>query len=192
MVSILIWLDVGFGVLYHLKKILPLCSFNPYLTGCGFRSSHSPLWCLHIPVSILIWLDVGFGDHWVKPALLFKIVSILIWLDVGFGVGSPASTFWEGSSFNPYLTGCGFRRRVYQYLQWLFVQFQSLFDWMWVSESNGFFPNFPSFWFQSLFDWMWVSEIQLVSCLAIIYHVSILIWLDVGFGGRMQPRVLVK
>ncbi len=109
-VSILIWLDVGFGVYIPLPAHLVCFLFQSLFDWMWVselllykRYAH----CL--PVSILIWLDVGFGERIWPITCQHSLVSILIWLDVGFGGNWCHFVSLSCSSFNPYLTGCGFR-----------------------------------------------------------------------------------
>ncbi len=184
-VSILIWLDVGFGVGFRSAPESRYPWFQSLFDWmwvsepvCGPES----LQCT--AVSILIWLDVGFGELWTCGGLRLWWVSILIWLDVGFGARRLPFKSLPIMRFNPYLTGCGFRRMSIQFLK---VSWQSFNPYL---TGCGFRRTRAHRWrrsrtvFQSLFDWMWVSEGGASYPWSHGWVVSILIWLDVGFGVR--------
>ena len=132
-------------------------------------------------VSILVFLDMEFRlNFWIyqtnSPLCFNPCFS-------GYGIQTrPHQTRgvpWMG--FNPCFSGYGIQTRLWKSCNWFHFLFQSLFFWIWNSDSRWMAGQKTGQEFQSLFFWIWNSDKDRSPFVWSPDFVSILVFLDMEF-----------
>ena len=160
MVSILVFLELAFGLLNYLRKLLALdvsiLVFLELAFGRGSRGQE--LMQLTWFQSLFFWNspsdEATYSISFIRPP-----VSILVFLELAFGPLGGPNTIPPWYCFNPCFFGTRLRTFSAELQNAGQKMFQSLFFWNSPSDSRGQRGTGVVYGFQSLFFWNSPSDI---------------------------------